>query len=968
MRDPAATRFKYSPGQILREGDIDDRYVRAPPAFFKPSLFDVTPPRFESPPIVDELVVGLRAVHLLVLGGRELREKAVFARHLAWRLADEVANGDTVPVLQWHPTSNTQRLEDTFERNDKKPIVFVFPDLRPQNFGHDLRLLHEAVESQGHFAIIATDSSLEQWTPDGQELEHAYWKEYSEAEVYEPDYLTDLLAQRLDDAEVRIHLPSGLLPEGPGHGAPLVAGGSTTLREAARRLRTPTRVRSFVAALTGDGAVAEAAWIEEKLVQLGGDGHAVQQWYRRLPVREQLLAFGLALFAGLFEDQVFAALEVLVDAGWRSFDPELAHFDYHELAGVAAYFHGLGSSSRITRIETGSPEHRHAILCAAWKLHRRRMLVTLPLLVNMARSSAEVTPWTATESSDEKPGDGTVPPNGETGDSPGAARTSRWGPAGRWSELFGSPQRCVQLRHTVSETLSRIGIFSLDVVEHSLVELAQSSNIEVQAVAALAMASWRGADDLDGNAVEPRLFQNLKDWLDESSSRELLQRIVSYGHSRPDHAHMRATVALTVSYAALQDPPDQLAPPLCELLEKLLGDEHPIVRERFSNHTLPLVVAHHFGQLEPLLRRQVLRNVELLMSLVAGLAAAVEVRPRDAIALLSRWYDDALEQPRQDLPDDQLTTRETMLFTVILTYARLGKARSSSSQLSPHKVSLIPTEEEIFDRFRKIMAREPHPSVREVVLHVLEQRVDRLKTVASFLQDFVCEVTLNERDFLVRWLTDFYLRQRREQKGGERNLTVDGKTYPTWKRQARPQTEVEELMYTWLQDSEKPVSKQLAMDVFVAWEKTPLAKRERAAERQRRKPRRPKKARKTKPRSKPEPTPAPRRSKLREIGERLHWTTQSQRAAIFLTAPRSPERQKALEILLPEYLELRAKGNESAIVRALRRWEADGYAGVARDLRRAVVIQDSWGRVAFGSAILLMLLVVLIFQYLGGLG
>ncbi len=960
-------RIRYSQGRF-RDGRAGDRYVRAPPRFFPPSLLDVTPPRFPSPPIVSDLLRGLRAFHLLVLGGHQPGEKAVFARHLAWHLASTISEGEELQVWQWHTSSESQRLEDAFEQD--KPAVFIFPDLQPHHFGYDLRRLHEAVESRGHYAIIATESSLAQWTPDGQRPECQYWQDYSETRIYNPGYLVNLLAGRLKAPEVRAHLPPGLLPGGCLESSPLVEEGPT-LRDAAVRLRTPTRVRSFVAALASGTAVANPAWIEEKLADLGGDEHAVQQWYCRLGVREQLLALGLALFDGLFDDQVFAALEVLVDKVWRPRDPDLGHFDYHELAGIGAYFHGVEVSAKTARIETGSLEHRQAIFAAAWKLHRRRILATLPMLVCMAGDSAQAHTWiqvrrpagegsTAGAAPEAGSSEAQEPPAQDSASEPldqDLTRTSRWGPPGLWSELFGSPTRCVQLRRSVSETLSAVGLFSLDAVERSLVELAQDPRPDVQVVAAVAMARWRGEVDGDGNAVEPHLFKTLEDWLDESRLREFMQRLVWRGLSAETHAHVRATVALAVAYAALHDRPGQLAEELFGLFDKLLDDAHPTVRERFATHTLPFVVAVHLGseKIEPLLRDKVLARVELLQSLAAGLAAAVEAHPGEALGLLERWYREALDSPRQVLADDELTRRETMLATVALTYGRMKASFPEPQPPAARESLLIPTGRQIFTRLRDILAAEPHPFVRWVSLQAMMRRTDgTFESVAPSLRACISQVTLEERGDLVEWLTGLYLRQRREQKGADATRRVEGVIYPAWKNAERPLTTVEKTMFAWLADAGEPAAKQLAMATFLAWEKTDLERAEREGTGE---------LIEAQQEAAPEPSGA---AEAQEIGERLRRTTWAQRAAVFLAAPFSRSRREALRALLPEYVELRSGDDQLSVARVLERWRAAGRGDLVRGLKQANAYHDRRGYIAAGLALLVA--VYFLLPYLEGVG
>ena len=124
--------------QAQRDIIIGEHYAAVRMQFSATSLADVRPPAFCGPPIVGELVRDLRELRLLVLGGRKLREKSFFARHLAWRLSSELApDGDEVAVEQWNSSTEAQLVEGALDEHDS-PTVFIFPNLEPYHLGNDI--------------------------------------------------------------------------------------------------------------------------------------------------------------------------------------------------------------------------------------------------------------------------------------------------------------------------------------------------------------------------------------------------------------------------------------------------------------------------------------------------------------------------------------------------------------------------------------------------------------------------------------------------------------------------------------------------------------------------------------------------------------------------------------------------------------------------------------------------------------
>jgi hypothetical protein len=785
-----SVRIRGDYNQINYQKQIHIQNVLDDIQFNDADLEDAKPPRLESPPVAQVLLERLQQTRMLVLAGFDFKDKPLLARHLAWQLRERpVAGRGRGAVKEWNRPSKPLDPDEAV-RKVKSDSIVLLSNAEPYQLGQDLRRLYEAVCDHQCYAIVTTDTARTDWGLQAGDPEEVLWHELKTEDVYGADYLASVLLLRLD--EVKKKLPHNLLPAGLESGDSIVLQ-DLTVRELAGRLGTPHHIFTFAHVLCARQGEIERKDLENLLDQLQGDRHGVRHWYRQLDPRRQLLSLGLAIFDGLFDDQVFAALERLVNATWRPRNPSFAQFEYHELSSVATCFFGTERRPDTTRIETRSLLHRQVVLEAAWELHRRCLLDSLPVLTSLATESPPPISISKSLAAEE-------------------AQLSGWLPHSPERELFGSELRSEKLRQTLAATLSRIGAVSFEAAEPFLLRLAADPRRDLKEMVALALADWRNDRE---PLRENQLFDVLHRWRDEAALRGTVQGAT--GDQIDRFAHARATVALTVSLAAQHDGYNQMAPRLQKLFEKLVGDLHPVVRELFREETVPLVVASHLQQLEAFLRAEMVLQIDLLGALAKGIATACALQPRVALPLLDRWYKETrAEAPAPSAGDP--SAREATLVTVILSYGNLD-----TTQLRDR---LLPAK--IFGRLRTVLAEENHPFVRRAVLWsaILQARRNFSKAT-SLLQDLAGEIALDERTALIHSLNAAYLEQREALAGGDSTVLIDGRRYPIWTRSLRPRTEVEEILYRWLADDRRPVAQQLAFESLASFLATEVDQRER---------------------------------------------------------------------------------------------------------------------------------------------
>jgi hypothetical protein len=370
-----------------------------------------------------------------------------------------------------------------------------------------------------------------------------------------------------------------------------------------------------------------------------------------------------------------------------------------------------------------------------------------------------------------------------------------------------------QLHQVVVESLSLIGLLSVEVVEPYLLDLAADPSETVQLLAASALAVWREA------GREDEFFDLLRRWwtaaCDVGNPDSAIGRATSLS---PDPwAAVRAAIALAAGYAAQYDRENELAPELSDLVAVLVDDPHPRVRSAVWQHMLPRTVAWHLRQLEPFLRQRALLSDDFVVPVARGAAEACEMRPAECLQIVEGWWAEARADARHG-SHQRPAPREMLLATVAETY---GFVRASDAHAALSRETLV-------DKLRTLLDEEGHPLVRRHALQAVENQTrPDLELAARLLPDLLTRLAFADRPQVTALAVRSYLFQRQQLAGGDRKLEIDGRSYAVWTDGARPLTGVERTLYGWLVADDRPVAQQVAVDAFAAIAATPLDREER---------------------------------------------------------------------------------------------------------------------------------------------
>jgi hypothetical protein len=422
-------------------GNEDSRFIHLSPETLWQSLVDFPKLLLD----VKRIIGLLYQNHVLVLGS-EFNDKFYLARYLAKEI--------------YHQTN----LDDV--------KVFLIYTISPENINNDLSKLRES--AQTNFVIATTDYPKTRWAGIGLDN---YWWQPEREDIYIPESLVNSLYEQLN-FNTKLILNS-VINKSP----------SSEL--------TNIEIKEYLFVQLGNQKIVTFAGInncarilnqldinekinQEKLTEIfalaNNQRESLKKWYNTyLSSREQLLAIGLSLFDGLFEDQFFAALEKVVEDVWQKRDASLQALDYSDLINLSNYFEftdfivetnqldgfkfvqtqDIENKLVLRQIALNRPNERRLLFEVAWDSHRRQILTTLPTLVNFIKESVQ-------------------------------SNLSNW-------ELSGGSVRRNQLHNVIIETISDLGLVSKNTtgkVQNALLELAAQREIAIQDVAARAIKRW----------------------------------------------------------------------------------------------------------------------------------------------------------------------------------------------------------------------------------------------------------------------------------------------------------------------------------------------------------------------------------------------------------------------------------------------------------------------------------------------
>lgn len=717
-----------------------------------------TPPNFTS-----DVIKEILTQRVLVLSGGLGFDKGSFVRHLSHEL---VLSDPGLSIREQQNSSDDLNLyKDLLQ--EKGNVIYILDQLHPKHLDYDLNKFIRVAEQKELYILITTDLSPDIWELSGSSLGR-YSFIIPTTDIYTSNALVKCLSKALLAKQDMLQTCLGF-----------ASNNETDLREVcdipllelALRLKTPENINLFIAFLLKNIESNSTTGIDNIISEVINSSESlVVKWFRTLDNKQKLLALGVSLFDGAYDDQYFSLMKKVVGKFWKHSDPSLLALDYIDLEFLFDYFRFESIDGGRQIIRNRFPNQRKDLIKVAWTSHRRHILAVLPVLVSGVNESVN-------------------------------NKTSDW-------ELYGTRQRQMNIRSFISKTIAELGLVSIPAIENSLIELASQNNVTLQRVAAKALAGWREFDE------DERLFSTLNSWLLDGRIQLLINEFLSKRNNDNEiqigpnaSAYLKATVVLTLSYAANYDGPNRLHQSIIHLLTELSKANDTLVRSRLKE-ALPKIVQHHTLQLKSLLTNELVRFDDLEDSIGLGLALAYKDYPADIKAILYDWLNNCMDTASDLNNRKKFTYRDKVLVMVFKAFQKI-ELRAAGDAI---------TVDEVFQWLIKFNKQEKRVSVRKNLLDTVGQIMSLdWEKAEKYLPNFFNPNNLTEADIIVMRFVKIYLEQRENLVGAKYQFRWEDRIVPIWlSPNERPLTKIEMIMLKWM-DSGDITLKQIATLSFLGF-------------------------------------------------------------------------------------------------------------------------------------------------------
>jgi hypothetical protein len=713
----------------------ENNFSEAPAGFSEINTQAYSEKYFIAPVFTGMLAEQLKDRRLLILSGGSGFDKNEFARYLSCLVAKEINN---LPVCEWRNNEDADGMINQIREREAQTL-FIVPDTIPQHVSYDLAQLASIVRQRNHFVLLTTEMTEATWQqPDA--IIKLYWFAIPGSGLYSSAALGKCLIQKLNAHKQVFDVAIDVPVE-----AHTRLGGNMTPAMLAEHFESPEQIDFFLTLLEANAhAGSREDKIKEALFTIKDKSETlVTKWYRSLTPVERLIALGAGLLDGLYDDQFFAVMQQIVNDFWHHRDKHLQSLDYCDLDFLLNFFsfETFGDGRQI--LVCKFPNQRAEIIRAAWQSHKRHILSAFSVITGLAGSSSA-------QSSGGK----------------------------RHAEINGTTDRGKRLRAVAAETISDVGIVSLQTAEPKLLELAASSDITTRRITAKAMARWRAF------ARDEQMYTTLSRWQ------------ISRSNS------VRSTVVFTLKYAAEYDSPGHLDRRIMTILNEMSGDTAVVATMK---DILPELIRNHAFHIQNDLRDYIAVEEAYSDIVAMELVALYATHPAALKELLEDWLNSCMEENSQLNRRHALTYRDNRLIVVLKVYRSLPYGHSSDVISLSYVWGLID----------QLQHQEQRAAMRAFVMEtaaflISAQPEEAIRHIEPLFRKLGTEGRLT----LIRSIAWIYLRQRAALPDGQYRIGVQGLSVPVWYSSKRPVTEIEIVLYGWL-TGEQSFAREVATLAFI---------------------------------------------------------------------------------------------------------------------------------------------------------
>jgi hypothetical protein len=732
---------------------IEENHYETKNGFADINLLPYSDEFYVVPQFAERIVQQLRSNHLLLITGSYGFDKETFVRHVSYRLSTTMMN---LKAKEWNaPTDSINDLAKTI-LEEETPCIFIVNRIGPKDVEFDLDKIKRNATLKSHFILFTSDLTIASWRQPDHIL-HKHWFEIPDRDLYSKEILQRILIDQFNANSSQISFETTF--SSLDNTTALTA--KHTIANLSNAFNTPEQIIFFTEMLCMEKVKLSAEKLDALLARFHDNKESmIAKWFRNLDEKEKLLTLGASLFEGLYEDQFFNVMQKVTQDFWHFKNPALLALDYGDLDFAMNFFKFEEYNSSVSVFKGKFPNQRTDIIRAAWNTHRRHIITSLSVLV-------------------------------EVGNDSGSGGSMNSG-------IHSSKERGMALRSMIAELFSDIAMISIQLVEERLLEFAVTADLTLQRVTAKALARWRlyGKENL--------LFETLERWHKDQRIKSKITNLQQNKNTSSDRAmsNIGATILLTIGYAAEYDNANNLQPAIIERLTDMASERNTVLNHRLGK-VLATLVGKHYQQLKDELPDQFMIYTELEKYIVDGICRAYENDPDAIKQLLSYWFNKCLKDEWAEQKKDKT------LIHILKIY----------QNLSYTGINDVITPEYVWELLQLLYTKELKRSVRNVLVETIglfvtldpEYALDQLEKLYTYTE-------LYQREALFSGFVKVYVDQRENLEGADYIIELNGQTYPDFSNKSRPLTAIEKMLYKWL-NSDNTFAQQISLLIFIQFAK-----------------------------------------------------------------------------------------------------------------------------------------------------
>lgn len=596
---------------------------------------------------INKIVSNIISSRIIVLWSKECtrNERNQVARKIAYELQKKV-NTD-LKIREW--LKNTHIFDVPVFLMDEPIGIYVITDISPYTVQYDLESLLNVVEQKTHFLILTTNTVLDIWKRFTSK-ENLFQK-ITIKNLYGENFLAKNLVELFSKSSLKLpreirteYMDSYRFQKEIGLEIDELIlfhiTKSLTIKDIATGFRGYDDLEKFIRLLPEDEThVFSDEFIKIIIKEVLSKDFDFLKWYHNtLTKRQQHLLLGVALLSGLYENQMFAALEELVENDWRTRAPVLDSFDYEDLEILRNFAVDIIETGTIERKIEIKPAIKQIIFRECWYNHQRLVINSIQGLINLVKNSTysqpplfETVTFKVTDEYIDKLYQLSLPEYvlvnieklkgklytdwkeliSDIYDAIGSQSFKLYkdkidvifdkskvlfrdtdfreiSKSSKKSQLYGNFVKVNLIYDVVGSALRLIAYESLSLAEEALFFYARQPNLKMRDLAALSLSQWKKHEEEStvDKRYEQELIRILKRWYKNPKSiydpfGGLLSKEMSNIIDK-NKEYIYSTIVITIGYAAVYDTPDNCSEELLELLKEFvppLWDEEFVLPE-----------------------------------------------------------------------------------------------------------------------------------------------------------------------------------------------------------------------------------------------------------------------------------------------------------------------------------------------------------------------------------------------------